>query len=189
MLQSSCVTNFLDLYHYVFGECDRSRAVGVVFLDFRRPLIKSLTKRIIRRGRSVGIQDNVAAWIENWLAGRRQRVIVNGVHSNRTVVHSGDDLDLSLSSKVSKFADDTKLGIYSADPKSMRALWRDLAVIWEWYMVEQMPFKLDKCHVLLVGAATKWRTILCLLRKYPTLPKRGTLVWSSRRTSRALRNV
>ena len=38
---------------------------------------------------ALGIQGNVAAWIENWLAGRRQRVIVNGVPSDWTAVTSG----------------------------------------------------------------------------------------------------
>ena len=66
-----------------------------------------------------------------------------------------NDLDLSLSSKVSKFADDTKLGINAANPESVRALQRDLAAIGEWSTVWQMPFNLEKCHVLHVGAANQ----------------------------------
>ena len=167
----SCVTNLLDFYHYVFGECDRSRAVDVVFLDFRKAFDKVPHKRLMRKVRALGIQGNVAAWIENWLAGRRQRVIVNGVPSDWTTVTSGvpqgsvlgpllfviyiNDLDLGLSSKVSKFADDTKLGINAANPESVRALQRDLAAIGEWSTVWQMPFNLDKCHVLHAGAANQ----------------------------------
>ena len=167
----SCVTNLLDFYQYVFCECDRSRAVDVVFLDFRKAFDKVPHKRLMRKVRALGIQGNVAAWIKNWLAGRRQRVIVNGVPSDWTAVTSGvpqgsvlgpllfvtyiNDLDLGLSSKVSKFADDTKLGINAANPESVRALQRDLAAIGEWSTVWQMPFNLDKCHVLHVGTANQ----------------------------------
>ena len=71
----SSVTNLLDFYQYVFYECDRSRAVDVVFLDFRKAFDKVPHKRLMRKVRALGIQGNVAAWIENWLtiAWYRQR--------------------------------------------------------------------------------------------------------------------
>ena len=105
----------------------------------------------MRKVRALRIQGNVAAWIEYWFTERRQRVIVNGVPSDRTAVSSGvpqgsvlgpllfviyiNYLDLGLSSKVSKFTDDTKLGINAAFPESVRALQRDLAAIGEWSTV------------------------------------------------------
>ena len=60
-----CVTIVLDFYQYVFCECDRSRAVDVVFLDFRNAFDKVPHKRLKRKVRALGIQGNVAAWIEN----------------------------------------------------------------------------------------------------------------------------
>ena len=64
-------------------------------------------------------------WIQAWLTDRRQRVIVEGEISNWKPVFSGvpqgsvlgpilflifiNDLDDDLSSKVLKFADDTKV--------------------------------------------------------------------------------
>ena len=125
----------------------------------------------MRKVRALGIQGSVAAWIENWLARSRQRIIVNGVPSDWTAVTSGvpqgsvlgpllfviyiNDLDLGLSSKVSKFADDTKLGINAANPESVRALQRDLPAIVERSTVWQMPFNLEKCHILHVGATNQ----------------------------------
>ena len=38
-----CVTNLLDIYHYVIRECDCSGAVDVVFLDFRKAFDKVTT--------------------------------------------------------------------------------------------------------------------------------------------------
>ena len=121
-----------------------SRAVDVVFLDFRKAFDKVPHKRLKRKVRDLGIQGNVAAWIENWLAGRRQRVIVNGVPSDWTAVIIGvpqgsvlgpllfviyiNDLNLTLSSKVSKFAANTKLGINAANLESVSALQHVLQV-------------------------------------------------------------
>ena len=71
------------------------------------------------------IGNNVINWIEEWLTHRRQRVIVDGEISNWKSVLSGipqgsvlgpilfliyiNDLEDDISSKVLKFADDTKV--------------------------------------------------------------------------------
>ena len=85
----SCIINLLDFYNYLFCECDRSRAVDVVFLDFQKAFDKVPHRRLMKKVRALGIVDNVATWIESWLSGRRQRVIVNGVTSEWTAVTSG----------------------------------------------------------------------------------------------------
>ena len=167
----SCITNLLNFYNYVFCECDRSSAVDVVFLNFQKAFDKVPHRRLMKKVRALGIVDNVATWIESWLSGRRQRVIVNGLTSEWTAVTSSvpqgsvlgpllfliyiNDLDNGLISRVSKFADDTKLGTNAADPEAVRNLQRDLAAISEWSNVWQMPFNLDKCHVLHAGTANQ----------------------------------
>ena len=114
----SRVIILLDFYHYMHSECDHSRAVDVVFLDLSNASNKVPHKRLMKMVCPLGIQGNVGAWIENWLAGRRQRALVNGVLSNWTAVSSGVpqgpvsrlllfviyiyNLDLCLSKKVSK---------------------------------------------------------------------------------------
>ena len=72
------------------------------------------------------VTGQVANWIANWLSGRKQRVAVSGRMSFWKDVSSGvpqgsvlgqllfiiniNDLDNGVKSKLSKFADDTKLG-------------------------------------------------------------------------------
>ena len=62
-----------------------------------------------------------------------------------------NDLDLGLSSKGHKFADDAKLGVDAVDPESVNS--RNLEDIGEWATVWQIPFNLYKCNVLHEGTA------------------------------------
>ena len=126
-----------------FSEWDRSRAVDVVFLNFQKAFDKVPHKRLMKKVHALGIVDNVSTWIESWLSGRRQKVIINGVTSEWTAVTSGvpqcsvlgpllfliciNDLDNGLISRVSKFADDSN----AADPEAVRNLkangeWSDI---------------------------------------------------------------
>ena len=63
-----------------------------------------------------------------------------------------NDLDNNLISKLSKFADDTKLckSINSLD--DMHSLQNDLDRLHEWSVKWQMTFNVDKCVVMHVGS-------------------------------------
>ena len=163
----SCLTNLLEFFHSMFQTFDQTKAVDVVYLDFRKAFDKVPHRRLMSKIRALGIVGRVADWIESWLTGRQQRVIVNGVSSGWAPVTSGvpqgsvlgpllfviyiNDIDSRLVSRVSKFADDTKLGVNAADPIAIRELQRDLDKLGEWSDVWQMPFNVGKCHVLHVG--------------------------------------
>lgn len=163
----STVTNLLDFYHHMLGTLDQSGAVDVLYLDFQKAFDKVPHRRLMSKVRALGLVDEVSTWMTNWLSNRRQRVVISGVHSGWTAVTSGvpqgsvlgpllfliyiNDLDTDLVSRVSKFADDTKLGINAADPASVEALRRDLVKIGDWSGRWQMPFNANKCHVLHVG--------------------------------------
>jgi len=163
----SCLTNLLQFYHEMFTTYDRTRAVDIVYLDFQKAFDKVPHRRLMLKVRALGIGGRVAQWIESWLCNRRQRVVVNGESSAWAPVTSGvpqgsvlgpllfliyiNDLDCDLISKVSKFADDTKLGINAADPSMIAGLQRDLDRIGDWSERWLMPFNSDKCHVLHVG--------------------------------------
>ena len=163
----SCLTNLVEFFHFVFSEHDRDKAVDVVYLDFQKAFDKVPHRRLLVKVRALGIDGNVAGWIENWLSGRRQRVVLNGESSDWIAVTSGvpqgsvlgpllfiiyvNDMDGDMVAKISKFADDTKLGMNVAKEGNTARLQEDLRKIGEWSDTWQMPFNVNKCKVMHIG--------------------------------------
>ena len=163
----SCLTNLLEFFHEMFSLYDKSRAIDILYLDFKKAFDKVPHKRLMAKVRGYGIIDDVGDWIEDWLTGRKQRVVINGSSSTWRDVTSGvpqgsvlgpllfiiyiNDLDLGLVSKISKFADDTKIGINANDESAVKQLQEDLNRIGEWSEKWQMPFNLEKCKVMHIG--------------------------------------
>ena len=89
-----------------------------------------------------GIEGDAAIWILNWLAGRRQWVCINQSYSNWAKVTSGvpqgsvlgliifliyiNDLDTNIASKMSKFADDSKLCHRARNPDDIMVQQEDI---------------------------------------------------------------
>ena len=163
----SCLTNLLDFFHDMFSIYDNSRAIDILYLDFQKAFDKVPHKRLMAKVRSLGFIDEVGDWIEDWISGRKQRVVINGESSDWIPVTSGvpqgsvlgpllfiiyiNDLGLGLVSKISKFADDTKLGSSADNEEAVRQLQKDLEKIGEWSEKWQMPFNLEKCKVMHIG--------------------------------------
>ena len=66
-----------------------------------------------------------------------------------------NDLDLGLVSKISKFADDTKMGINADSDAAVKQLQEDLRKVGEWSKKWQMRFNLDKCKIMHIGHKNK----------------------------------
>ena len=62
-----------------------------------------------------------------------------------------NDLDSGISSYISKFADDTKIGRIIRSDSDTNALQRDLEKMNEWVDKWQMEFNIDKCSVINLG--------------------------------------
>eukprot|EP00061_Rhincodon_typus_P007818 g29885.t1 len=62
---------------------DEGRAADVVYMEFSKAFDKVPHGRLIQKIKIHGIHGDLAAWIQDWLAHRRQRVVVEGVFQAR----------------------------------------------------------------------------------------------------------
>ena len=85
----SCQTNLLEFMEIVTEAIDQGDAVDLVYLDFSKAFDKVSHQKLILKLNSHGIGGYVLKWIEAWLSGRRQRVVIKGKFSGWTIVESG----------------------------------------------------------------------------------------------------
>ena len=163
----SCLSNLLTFYNDLFFAHDASRSLDIVYLDFQKAFDKVPHNKLMFKIKQLGIDGNVHKWIENWLSNRQQRVVINGYASGWAPVTSGvpqgsvlgpilfiiyiNDIDVGLNNFISKFADDTKIGNSIITDRDRMSLQDDLRKISEWSERWEMPFNVNKCHILPVG--------------------------------------
>ena len=89
MKGKSCLTNLLEFLDKITMSIDDQVPVDTVYLDFSKAFDKVPHKRLISKLKSIGINGKIVKWIESWLTERKQRVVINGSHSDWAKVTSG----------------------------------------------------------------------------------------------------
>ena len=163
----SCLTNLVEFFSGVFKVYDETKAVDLIYLDFQKAFDKVPHERLLLKVAALGIHGDLLRWIRAWLTDRRQRVCIGQAASEWVPVTSGvpqgsvlgpvlfliyiNDIDAGLLSRVSKFADDTKLCSRVDGPDYRRQLQADVNRLLSWSEVWQMPFNTTKCTVMHLG--------------------------------------
>ena len=173
----SCLTNILDFLDDVYDKLDEGKAVDIIYLDFAKAFDKVPHSRLAAKLEACGIGGRVLQWIKSWLEDRRQKVGIRGKYSDWVKVISGvpqgsvlgpllfliyiNDIDEGILSKISKFADDTKLWRDIGSEIDAKMLQEDLKRLSQWSMDWQMLFNVDKCSVMHIGKQDDYKYELC----------------------------
>ena len=156
---------------YYLDECIEKIANGnvidAIYLDFSKAFDTVPHRRLLGKLESYGIQGKTLNWINSFLKGRKQQVVVNGSKSGIDSVISGipqgtvlgpvlfviyiNDLLDVISSDGFMFADDTKIFRKITSLADALMLQDDLQKLEEWSNIWLLKFNADKCHVLTLG--------------------------------------
>ena len=163
----SCLTNLIEFFDAVINVYDQKKPVDVIYLDFAKAFDKVPHNKLISKLKSYYLDCNLIKWIEDWLSNRQQSVVLSGVNSTWKQVTSGvpqgsvlgpllfisyiNDIDVGLTSKIAKFADDTKLMSSVESKAKIEEFKKDIKKLELWSDQNDMPFNVNKCTVMHIG--------------------------------------
>ena len=169
----SVLSNLINHLDTLTKLIDSGVPVDVLYLDFAKAFDVIPHRRLLAKCAGMGIRGKLLKWIESWLIGRRQRVVINGKASSWLEVTSGvpqgsilgpllfliyiNDIDTVLinnSGYLSKFADDTKV-MFPLDGQSSQqsnGLQEIIKRLESWSQKWLMRFNTQKCTIMHFGS-------------------------------------
>ena len=165
----SCATQLLATLDDWTRAIERGQSVDAIYLDFSKAFDTVPHQRLLLKLKAHGAGERLLRWIESFLVGRRQRVVLNGARSSWTCVRSGvpqgsvlgpllfviyvNDLPEAVQSNIQMFADDTKIYRPLSSPSDAEQLQADLNAAIDWSSKWQLHFNAEKCRVMHIGRA------------------------------------
>ena len=163
----SCLTQLLEYFTEIHNILDDSDPVDAIYLDCKKAFDTVPHKRLLAKLKAYGITGKVLKWIECFLTGRTQRVVVKGVLSDPLPVWSGvpqgsvlgpvlfliyiNDLLDGIQSGGKLFADDSKLFRRIQGAQDREILQQDLLRLQAWSQNWLLQFNESKCKVMHFG--------------------------------------
>ena len=156
----SCETQLIEFIDDLSKNLQNNQQTDVLVMDFAKAFDKVCHSLLAHKPQHYGIQGNVNRWTKNWLANRKQSVVVEGENSQFASVHSGvpqgsvlgpdlflyyiNDLPTKLHSTVRLFADDTISYLVIEISEDAALLQEDLVTLSEWEEQWRMKFHPSK---------------------------------------------
>ena len=165
----SCVTQLLSTLHHIGQLLDRNIQTDVLFLDFAKAFDSVDHGILLKKLKAYGISGNLYNWFTDYLRGRTQRVVVEGVASEWSPVTSGvpqgsilgpmlfllfiNDLPdvIPPTTSTGLYADDTKLYTAITSRQDCDNLQEALSYVDDWSKESNINFNTSKCKALTIS--------------------------------------
>ena len=152
------------------------KQTDLIIMDFAKAFDKAPHRRLFHKLEYYGIRGSTHKWINSWLSGRTQQVVLDGQASDPVPVLSSvpqgsvlgpvlflifiNDLLDNIRSSVRLFADDCVLYRNIHSLQDCLALQEDLTSLGQWEADWQMKFNVAKCHSMRVTRHQHHKQIL-----------------------------
>ena len=157
----------ITIVEHLARNLDHGKQTDVLLLDFSKAFDTVLPhKRLLKKLDHYGVHGQLMKWIESWLCGRPQTVVINGTQSSPPIVTSGvlqgtilgslmfllyiNDNGLQITSELALFADDRVLYGVVSNNSSAELPQSDPNKLADWSEKWQMAFNASKCFLLRV---------------------------------------
>lgn len=160
----SCETQLAMFVHDLHVNLDSNLQTDAIFIDFAKAFDKVPHERLLLKLAALNLNDDVLAWIKEFLTNRSQSVSVNNQMSNTTPVTSGvpqgsvlgpllfliyiNDLPLHVSSMIRMFADDCVIYRKINNVSDNTSLQTDLLSLQDWCNLWLMELNPNKCKTV-----------------------------------------
>jgi hypothetical protein len=163
----SCITQLLEVLDIWTSIIDEGGSVDVIYMDYQKAFDSVPHRQLLGKLSALGIRGRVLQWVQDFLTGRKQTVVVNGARSNEADVSSGipqgsvlgpivfvmfiNDQPKEVKTNVRMFADDTKLFARTDTDEGIESLQVDLGHLQSWSDKWLLNFHSEKCSVIKLG--------------------------------------
>ena len=164
----SAVNQLVSLVNKIYGGLDDRNEIAIIFLDISKAFDRVWHAGLLFKLKSYGITGKLLQWLQSYLTGRKQCVVIEGVSSQWRDIQAGvpqgsilgpllflffiNDIVDSIESDINLFADDTSLLETVSDPiVSANKLQRDLVRIEEWALKWKVTFNATKTKLLIIS--------------------------------------
>ena len=150
-----------------FGKAlDEDKEVRVIFCDISKAFDRVWHRGLLKKLESIGIRGTLLDWVQNYLSGSKQRVVINNVSSNWGFIKAGvpqwsilepllffiNDIVIDIQSTIKLFADDTSLYLIIDNPQTTAdILNRDLDKIHTWSTNWLVSFNPQKTETMTIS--------------------------------------
>jgi hypothetical protein len=166
----SCETALASLTHDWAGVLDSGFiSIDSFLLDFAKAFDSVPHRRLMLKVKNIGLNHQVCRWLDSFLCGRKQQVVLSGARSSWLPVSSGvpqgsvagpmlfsifiNDISLNITpgSTINTFADDCILYRPIMGPGDCRTLQKDLDSLSQWSRKWLLKFNVSKCAHLRIS--------------------------------------